>query len=375
EPLASFREKLLLLSNVDMQVGGYGPGGMHQQGMGGLLTGRPLNEGNFRGNAGALAGWASGISIDQYLAQQIAGDTPYTSLELGIRADHHAGSEVMTRISYLGSNQPLPPQNDPVELFGMLFTDSRTESAAMIKLKRKRASVLDAVQGQFSSVYQRAGYEDRLRLEHHAYLLRDLERRLGISSALQCDIPDPPVELDPDSKENMEAITRNQMDLLVLALACDLTRVATFQFSNAWNKITFPWIESNIEGHTLSHAGPSNTTYNDQWTRRNAWYSEQLAYLLQRMSEIPEGNGTLLDNTAIIWTSEVARGNTHTWRNMPILIAGGMGGTFKTGRYVHYETARSTNDLFVSLLNAHGIEEDNFGDPDFCGGALPGLFG
>ena len=94
------------------------------------------------------------------------------------------------------------------------------------------------------------------------------------------------------------------------------------------------------------------------------------------MSEIPEGDGsTLLDNTAIIWTSEVARGNTHTWQNMPLLIAGSMGGSFKTGRYIQYSTPRSTNDLFVSLLNAYGIDEDNFGDSDFCNGALPGLTG
>lgn len=381
EPLEDFKDKLVLLENVDMSVGGVGPGGMHQQGMGGVLTGRVLNEGDFRGNAGRLAGWASGISIDQYLAKKLDASTPYGSLEIGVRADHHAGSEVMTRISYLGSDQPLPPQNDPVELFNALFADAMTDNGALDKIKLRRASVLDGVHDQFKSLYARAGYEDKLRLEHHEYLLRDLERRLelnietvnSIASSGSCSIPQAPEDLDPNSKENMEAVFRNQMDLLAVALACDLTRVATFQISNAWNKILFPWIDSNVEGHTLSHAGPSNIAYNEQWTKRNTWYSEQLAYLLGRLAEIPEGDGTLLDNTAVVWTSEVAKGNTHSWTNMPVLIAGGMGGSWQTGRYIQYQTRRSTNDLFVSLINAFGFEDTVFGDERFCNGALPGL--
>lgn len=372
--LEPFKSKLVMVQNVDMQVGGVGPGGMHQQGMGGLLTNRPLNSGTFRGNAGLLAGYASGISIDQYLANRVAGDTPYKSLELGVRADHHAGAEVMTRLSYLGADQPLPPQNDPVEVFNALFSDQMTQPAMLDEINARRQSVLDSVNAQFSSLSSRVGYEDRLRLENHQFLMRDLERRIQLEGGgMQCGAPDAPADLEPDSKETMEAITRNQLDLLALALSCDITRVATFQFSNAWNKLLFPWIDSNIEGHTLSHAGPSNAAYNTQWVKRTEWYAEQLAYFLDRLDSIPEGDGTLLDNTVIVWTSEVARGNTHSWRDMPIMLAGGAGGAWQTGRYITYSSPQPMANLYVSLLNVFGIEEQSFGDERFCTGTLSGL--
>lgn len=371
--LEPFKSKLVMMQNVDMQVGGVGPGGMHQQGMGGLLTNRPLNSGTFRGNAGLLAGYASGISIDQYIANRVAGDTPYKSLELGIRGDHHAGAEVMTRLSYLGSDQPLPPQNDPVEVFKALFSDQMTQPGTLDTLNVRRQSVLDSVKDQFSSLSTRVGYEDRIRLENHQFLMRDLERRIQAEGGGQCGVPDAPLDLDPDSKENMEAVTRNQLDLLAVALSCDITRVASFQFSNAWNKLLFPWIGSNVEGHTLSHAGPSNQTYNEQWIKRTEWYAEQLSYFLARLDSIPEGDGTLLDNTVIVWTSEVSRGNTHSWRDMPIMLAGSAGNTWETGRYLTYTSPQPMANLYVSLLNVFGIEEQTFGDDRFCTGTLSGL--
>lgn len=371
--LEKHRDKLVLFKNVDMQVGGVGPGGMHQQGMGGLLTNRPLNTGSFRGNAGLLAGYASGISIDQYIANRVAGDTPYKSLEVGVRADHHAGAEVMTRLSYLGSDQPLPPQNDPVELYKALFADQMTQPGKLDDINLRRQSVLDSVKDQFSSLYERVGYEDRIRLENHAFMMRDLERRIQAGGGGACQVPESPENLEPDSKETMEAITRNQLDLLTLALSCDLTRVATFQFSNAWNKLLFPWIDSNIEGHTLSHAGPSNQSYNQQWLKRTEWYAEQMAYFLDRLASIPEGDGTLLDNTVVVWTSEVARGNTHSWKDMPIMVAGSAGGTWTTGRYISYSSAQPMANLYVSLMQAFGIDEQSFGDERFCTGTLAGL--
>ena len=370
--LQAFKQKLVLFQNVDMQVGGVGPGGMHQQGMGGLLTNRPLNPGTFRGNAGLMAGYASGISIDQHLANHISADTPYKSLELGVRADHHAGAEVMTRLSYLGSDQPLPPQNDPVELFKALFSDQMTKPDTLSALNVRRQSVLDSVKDQFASLSTRVGYEDRIRLENHQHLMRDLERRVQMEGG-SCAAPEAPSDLEPDSKETMEAITRTQLDLLAVALSCDLTRVATFQFSNAWNKLLFPWIDSLVEGHTLSHAGPSNEAYNQQWVKRTTWYAEQLSYLLERLDSIPEGDGTLLDHTAIVWTSEVARGNTHSWRDMPILIAGGGGGSWQTGRYITYSSAQPMANLYVSIMNAYGLEEATFGDERFCTGTMANL--
>jgi hypothetical protein len=375
-PLASFKDKLVLLSGVDLACGSAGPGEPHQKGMGGQLTGRPLQEGNQRGGDGSLAGWGDGVSIDQVLAERIGADTAFGSLEIGVRADTSGGSEVRTRVSYSGPAAPNPPINDPRDLFDQLFSDFTTDAGALARIRAQKGSVLDSVGDQFNEVFKRAGAADRQRLEEHLAIVRDIEDRLERERITGdvCYEPVRPEDLEPDSENTMPQIARAHMDLLALAMACDLTRVATFQFSNAKNHIRFPWIDSMGDGHALSHAGPSNTTANNEWIARDVWHAEQLAYLLGRLDMIPEGDGTMLDNTLVVWTSEIARGNTHSHKDMPFLLAGSAGGAIDTGRHISYETNRSHNDLLVAILNAFGGEDTTFGDERFCSGApLPGL--
>lgn len=375
QPLAAFRDKLTLFHGVHLSCSSVGPGEPHQTGMGGLLTGRPLQEGTFIGGDGSRAGWGDGISLDQYLAQKIGHDTPFGSLELGVRADTHAGSEVRSRLAYAGPGQPLPPLNDPFEVYQRLFSDFMTDDAAVRQLRERRASVLDSVMDQFGAVMRRAGAEDRQRLDQHLTLIRDLERRLqsGARGSEGCFKPNSPEQIEPDNEMTMPQIAQAHADLLIVAMACDLTRVATIQFSNAKNHIRFPWVDSLGDGHALSHAGPSNTDAMAQWIRRDVWHAEQIGYLMTRMSTIMEADGSsMLDNTLIVWCSEIARGNTHSHRDMPFLMAGSMGGHFKTGRYVRYND-KPHNDLLVSILHAFGVEDESFGDARFCNGPLTGL--
>jgi hypothetical protein len=374
-PLQEFRDKLLLFKGVDMACGSVGPGEPHQKGMAGFLTGRPLQMGDFIGGDGSRAGWGDGVSLDQYLASKIGRTTPFGSLELGVRADGSgAGSEVRSRISYAGPGQPLPPQNDPGELFNLLFSDAMTEPDAVRKVRAQRRSVLDAVSKQFDAVVKRADSDDRRRLEIHAAMIRDIEQRLDREQITGdvCFIPDAPEDLEPDSEETMPKIMKAQLDLLAIAFACDLTRVATIQISNAKNYTRYPWLDSLGEGHNLSHAGPSNPTAVTELTARDAWHSEQLAYFMRKLAQVPEGDGTMLDNTVIVWTSEIAVGNTHSQLNMPILMAGSAGGYFKTGRFLTYQ-GKSHQDLLVSILHAFDVEDSKFGDERFCTGPLAGL--
>ena len=373
-PLQRYKDRLTLFHGVHLSSGSVGPGEPHQKGMGAMLSGMPLQEGDFVGGDGSRAGWGSGVTIDQLLARQIGRQTPFGSLELGVRADSHGGSEVRTRISYAGPGQPLPPQNDPGQVFDRLFSDFMTDEGVVQEVRQRRASILDGVLDQFDALMRRAGAEDRARLEQHMELVRDMERRLAVGdiTGAACMVPATPEAMAADSEDTMPKIMKAQIDLMVMAMACDLTRVATLQISNAKNHIRYPWLDSLGDGHGLSHAGPSNTQAINEWVARDTWHAAQLAYLCDALANIPEGEGTMLDHTLILWCSEIARGNTHSHKDMPFLMVGSNGGYFKTGRYLRYSDA-SHNDLLVSIMHSFGVEVKTVGDERFCSGPLSGL--
>jgi len=370
EPLTPFRDKVIWTSGIDMKTSKSGPGERHQTGMGGLLTGRPLLPGNFVGGDGSLAGWGSGISVDQRIAQEIGRDTPLASLQLGVRA---SGAEVRHRLSYSGPAQPLPPQNDPRAVHQRLFSNMGAPPEEVLRLRRQRKSVLDAVMDQFGRLDRRLGNTDKQKLDAHLELVRDVERRLDtIPIGGSCVAPTEPAARDPDSEVTMPDIADLQVDLLAIALACDLTRVGSIQNSNAENHIRFPWVNSLGDGHALSHGGPSSRTDMAELIVRDTWYATKFARLLGRLDAVSEGDGTVLDNSVIMWGSELAVGNVHTQINMPFVIAGKGGGYFRTGRFLQFSNA-SHCDLLLSFLHAFGVYDATFGLPEFCTGPLTGM--
>jgi hypothetical protein len=372
--LEPYKDKLLLLDGVDMPAADAGPGEDHQQGMGSVLTGRPLQAGSFVGGDGSLAGWGDGISIDQRIAQHIGATTPLASVEAGIRASAYTGSEVRSRIIYAGAAQPLPPEDNPSGVWGRMFGDFSADPTEMAVLRAKRVSVLDTVKGQFDTVRTQAGVEDRERLDQHADLVRDLELRLQNEPVLgeHCVVPGAPAAVNPDDAGAMHMVSQAHIDLITMAFACDITRVASLQYSNGANHHTFPFIGSNSDGHGLSHAADDDAASWAEWTVRQTWYCEQFAYLLGKLAAIPEGDVTMLDHTVVLWVNELSKGNTHSHQRMPFVLAGSGGGYFRTGRYCTYVNAPH-NDLLVSLQNAFGIEEQTFGSPEHCTGPLANL--
>jgi hypothetical protein len=371
QPLAPFRERLTLLAGVDLKVTNAGPGGLHQKGIGGLFTGRQLQAGTvFVDGCGQTAGWADGISVDQEVAKAIGQGTLLPSLELGVRA---LDNDVQGRISYAGAGQPLPPINNPLEVYNRLFSMLGSSTSAIDALRVSRRSVLDTVQSQFSTLSPQLSGDDRKKLAAHLELVRDVERRLTQSATqASCSVPNRPATLDPSNEADMPQIADLELDMLAAAFACDLTRVASFQISTSLNRIRYPWLNSLGEGHALSHAGPSDTDAHDQLIARQTWHSGRLAYLLSRLGSIQESDGTtVLDNTLVLWGNEVALGYTHAHENMPFLMAGGRW-HFRTGRYITYQGA-SHNELLVSILNAMGVPATSFGQADLCKGPLGGL--
>ncbi|HLT39017.1 MAG TPA: DUF1552 domain-containing protein [Enhygromyxa sp.] len=374
-PLAPYKKDLLILRGIDMLSSLDGPGDAHQKGTGQCLTATPLLEGDFAGDAGQSAGWAGGVSIDQRVANHFGAATPFASLEFGVAVQ---GSTVSSRISYRGAGQPLPPENSPYAGYRRLFADALRDPVEVERLATRRRTVLDAVADQHRALRDRLGAEDRIKLENHLLAVEEIRARLD-QPTMQfegvCQPLDQNPVVEPDLVANMPTIGRLQMDLLAMALACDLTRVATLMWTQSAAGPVYSFLDpAIIEGHhSIAHKGDEDHVKVAQNTKINTWFAEQLAYLIGALRAIPEDDGSVFDNTVILWTNEQAKGNNHDRRDMPYVLAGSAGGYFDTGRYLVQGQQTGHNKLLVSLLHAMGIDEDEFGDPKYGKGPLSGL--
>lgn len=371
--LEPFKEKICLFDGVDLKAALEGPGGPHQRGMASLFSGAVITEGDFVGGDGRKAGWGGGITLDQLIAQHIGNETPFRSLELGVRVIENMPRG---RISYAGANMPLPPVSDPLQVYTRLFSGASEPDALIQRRLRRRQSVLDTVLGDFRKLEQKLDSRDRAKLQQHAQSLRELERRLAISNGQGgvCDTPTAPMLSDVMSEDSFGAVARQQIDLMVSALSCGQTNVASLQCSTAVNACRFSFLEPRVshEGHSLSHAGDSNQGMQPDWERNLTWYAEQFAYLLAKLDSIPEGDGTLLDNTVVLWGNEISRGNTHDLTDIPFVLAGSAGGKLRSGQYLRYPGI-AHNQLLLSLIQAFGIEMSEFGASHLNNGTLSEL--
>ena len=370
-PLEPWRDRVCWTRGINMDSLEIGPGEPHQRGMGAVLTGTHLQDGTFVGGDGSLAGWGNGISVDQHVANYIGGSTQFKSLELGIRV---LGSEVRHRINYAGPAQPLPPQIDPNQTWNSLFGQFNPADPQEDSTKERRRKIFQAARAQFYDLRAKLSAADRQKIDQHHTYLAEMELRLdAYADATQSCQPtaEPSILGNPEHEDLMATMSRLYIDQMVMAFACDLTRVGTLQYSSGANNIRFPHLSSYTDDHQLSHAGPGDTTSIDEWAMRQQWYAEEFAYLLSKLDSIPDGEGSLLDSTLILWCSELAQGNTHSHHDMPFVLAGGP--TLNGGRYVEY-TNLSHNNLLVSIMNAMGVDGNTFGDPNYCTGPAAGLF-
>jgi hypothetical protein len=361
-PLEPHRDDLLILAGIDGESSYHGPGdGAHWNGMGHMLTGTELVDlGNYNFSGG-------GISIDQRVAQTIGTTTKYPTLELCVENDP---ASVASHMSYLGPNQPAPPEPDPTAVFQRLFDGATPDQ------KAQRVSVLDAVQEDLKTLAPKLGAADRQKVEAHLDAVRSVEKSLRATQAVACD----PIAVGRDDLRDVPAVGKDQMDLLVRALSCDLTRVVTLQWSQAVSMTRMTWLGITDAHHDLSHMTNSDPVVHGKLSAINAWYAGQFAYLLDAMKAVPEGGGTLLDHSLVVWCNELSDGEVHSRRQLPYVLAGRCGGAVKTGRFLPYgpfvgEPAPPHNNLLVAIAQAMGVDIDTFGNPAYCTGPLPGLAG
>ncbi|HEV8548596.1 MAG TPA: DUF1552 domain-containing protein [Polyangiaceae bacterium] len=368
-PLEEHRADIVVIRGL-YQEGGGGDG--HQNGMGGMLTGTTLNPGPFGGMTAAPAGWADGPSVDQRIADGIGVDTKLRSLELGVQV---GAADNWGRMCYRAGDQPVPPEDDPAAVYARVFAELHTDPAVLAAERARRASILDTVRGEYTRISAQLGSADRQRLDAHLAAVRDIEERLAKTAAISrphCSDPSVPA-LAKDDNDAFPDVGAIQLDLLAMALACDITRVASLQWSRSVSLTRFTWLGIDEAHHDLSHLGDDDAAAVDKLTRIEGWYASQLAGLIARLKAIPEGDGTVLDNTLILFCSELAKGNTHSRQDAGYVLAGSAGGALKTGRFLRLDGTTPHNGLLISLLNAFDVPDRTFGKAEWSNGPLPGL--
>lgn len=363
-PLEPYKNKTLFLKGISNRIRGDGDG--HMRGIGCLLTGIELFPGNIQGGSDTPAGWASGLSIDQEVKNFLQANpetrTRFGSLEFGVMVPDRA--DTWTRMSYAGPNKPISPIDDPYQMFAKLY--------GQLKDREQLDSVLDDIEADLHRIEPFVSAEDRRLLEEHATFVREMEQELKATKDVGHAVP----EIEPGVKEendNIPRLTKMQIDLMVNSFMADFNRVATLQITNSVGQPRMRWLGIEEGHHEISHEPDSNAAAVDKLVRINKWYCEQVAYLVKRLAETPEpgGEGSLLDNTVVVWTNELGKGNSHTHDDIPFVLVGG-GLDFRMGRSLKFNRVPH-NRVLLSLAHGFGHHIEKFGNPDFCGDGPLGL--
>ena len=366
-PLAPYQDRLALIDGLEMRSP-YDHRVPHTYDIVGLWTGSPIDTDSTlfeRVDHGVSFGWNTGPSVDQYIADQLAATTPYKSLEFGVGTGN--GLHPARRMIYSGPAAPRDPFDGALLAWAGLFNVTSPLGGAQ-HVHDARSSILDLVTSELSAVRSTVSPSDRLRLDAHTTAIRDLE--LALAADLTCEVP--PV---PDFAAPFERQMDLQIDMLVASLACGLTNVASLQHRIGDNDASlYDWLGITSDGHHLvSHdtSEAAQQTLSGLYT----YYAERFAYLLQKLDSIPEGSGTMLDNTLVIWGSEIGVGWSHDVSNIPFVVAGGsqtglIGNRYHDLRGMNY----GHNRLLVSACHSMGLPQvATYGSTDQGTGGVPGL--
>ena len=363
EPLASFRDDLLVLSGLAQDgAAAHGDGGGdHARSLACFLTGvHPLKtDSNIR----------AGVSVDQVAAQKVGKHTRFPSLELGVECGAQAGAcdtgyscAYSSNISWRTPTTPMAKEVNPRLVFDRLFASPSPGISGSERARRDyyRRSILDFVTEDAGQLRNRLGTNDKRKVDEYLTAVRELELRVADaeSAPSAADLPADvkrPVGIPTDYGDHIRLMT----DLMVLAFQGDVTRISTFMFANEGSNRSYSFIEVPEGHHDRSH-DPKPTLPLIQAMDR--WYVDRLLYLLQKMQSIPEGEGTLLDNSMIVYGSGIGDGNRHNHTDLPILLAGRGAGTIETGRHLRYKRNTPLNNLYLSMLERMDVPVDRLGD-------------
>lgn len=355
EPLRPNRRDLVVIDGLDFKGVSN-----HEGGMAAMLTG-----------GGGATSESRGMSIDQFVAAELAADTRFASLELGVQTSAW-GAGVQTRMSYTGASTYASPVDDPAETLRRIFGAAGATPEELDAVALGRRSILDNARAEVTELRGRVPTRERAKLDIHLDAIRAMERGLSPSGGgAACSAPTLG-SFDPYANAAFPTVGRAQMDLLVAALACDATRVASIQWAHTVAPHVFSWTGTNEGHHALSHMDDGNAAGVAAFVAAERWFSEQFKYLIDRLAALPEGTGTMLDNTLVVWAKEMGDSRLHVCTDVPFVLAGGAGGALSPGRYINAAGAPHQK-LLVSICQAMGLSNRTFGDASVSTGALGGL--
>ena len=370
EPLAAVKDDILVLTGLTADgARSHGDGGGdHARALGAFLTGaqpRKTDGTDIR----------TGVSVDQVAASRIGEQTRFSSLEIGCEHGAMAGNcdsgyscVYSSTMAWRSATQPLPKEVNPKMVFERLFANE--PDADRIKRNKARRSVLDFVREDANDLKGKVSDSDQRKLDEYFSSVRDIELRIERSANLPTvQTPDypKPEKIPADRQEHI----RLMADLMVLAFQTDLTRVCTFVIANEGSNMPYPFVGVSEGHHDLSHHG-NDAKKKEKIREINKFHTTQLAYLLEKLKSIPDGDGNLLDHCMIAYGSGNSDGNAHNHDNLPILVAGKGGGTIKTGRHVRYPKDTPLNNLWLAMLDRMEVNVPHLGDSS---GVLQGLNG
>lgn len=348
-PLDALKSEITVVTGMAVLTGNVIP---HGSGPAGLLGGAPIVP------RGGQDYTFAGPSVDQVIAAEIGGETRFRSLEIGVRPE--AG------LSHNGPDSLNPPEASPHALFTRVFGGGFQAPGAEPRTDPKlrlRRSVLDAVMADTARLRPRLGAADQRRLDQHLDGLRELEKRIARLeerpvTLAACAIPGEPLREYPpvDGRAPLSAISRAMADVMAMALACDQTRVFSNFFSYPVNNVLYP--EAAAGHHQLTHDEPGDQPGVNAIVKQ---IMTELAYFLGKLHEVPEGDGTLLDNCAVLCTSDVSFPRTHSLEDYPILIAGTAAGALVKGTHYRSTTGENASKVILTLLRAMGLRRADWG--------------
>jgi len=355
EPLAAFQDQMTVLSGIRanwVQI--------HAGASGSFLTG-------IRRGGRTETEIIADVSMDQLLAREFGKETQVASLELSMDVPANAGacssnlSCVYTHtLSWRGPEQPLPTEYNPRAVFERLFGDAgSTDRRAREERLYQQRSILDSVSDKLRALSREIGAQDQMKVEQYTEAIRDIERRIECAEAqIDVELPEFPVPegAPADFEEHLELM----LDLQLVAMQSDLTRVITFMLGKEQSARPYPQIGVPEAHHPLSH-------HNDQpelierMSRINRYHAELFAKYLEKLRATPDGDGNLLDNMTILYGSGISNSTRHSGDNLPLLVMGGGAGTLRGGQHLHYEGEPGMANLLVTLMDKMGVHVDHIG--------------
>lgn len=359
---------VLVVSGLDNEPSQPEGPGDHAAGTGGFLTCRHVKK--------SESDIQNGVSMDQVYAQALADATPIASLQLGIEGGTGIGncdsgySCAYTRnISWADALTPLPKLTSPALAFDLMFGGSDPEATAEEIARRRtyRLSVLDYVQQDALSLQMKLGATDKLKLEQYLDGIRELELRI------EKEAEGPICETGNYSSSfvDLPGHVRSMLDLIVLAIACDTTRVVSFMLGNGGSGQVYDFLGMSSGHHDLSHHG-GDPGLQAQLQTIGTWEVAQFAYLLDRLRSISEGESNLLENSLVFFSSEIEDGNSHSHFNLPVLVGGSAGGRIVNGQHLDLEGGRMSQ-LFLAMLQGLDVDITSFGDDGMDLGPLSAI--